>query len=170
MNENAPAETSAEVDIDSLFEQVLTVMRDAQRANWDAAWKLGSLLDDHLDDDNAYGRSIAKALVQKLKDHGMDIALSSLYAYRQIFIAYNSEDIPGLLANGVTQSHAQLLAALEPSLRQQVEERMYLPDGRCIATRELKSLLVLCARKLRGRIPSYCRPVPSSPRTTDAVG
>lgn len=138
--ELATADTTTP-DIDALFEDVLRIMRGAQEANWFAAWDLGALLADLLAEQDGYGRSLAKALVQRLKDHGVEVALSSLYAYRQIHLAYDRTEIPDLLERGVTQSHAQLLAGLEPDIRRTVEERMYLSDGRCIATRELKKLI-----------------------------
>lgn len=128
--------------VDDVFEDVLAVIRSAQEANLTFAWRLGKILDQALDSyDDRYGRGIARELVRRLNECNCDIKLSSLYAYRTIFRTYDETEIPALVERGITQTHAQTLAALPTEVRQEAEEKLHREDGTVLSTRELKRMV-----------------------------
>jgi hypothetical protein len=134
--------TAVDTVVDAVYDRVLAVIRQAQEANFTHAWELGRILDEALVcEEEVRGKGIAKALVVRLRSEGCEITAGTLYAYRRLHQAYLREQIPELVANGITQTHAQALAALPCQLRQEMETHLQEEREAPVSTRELKRLI-----------------------------
>ncbi|MFW5845921.1 MAG: hypothetical protein ACOCXJ_06825, partial [Planctomycetota bacterium] len=139
---DASDQIPAPAGTDAILERLVAVVRRTQEQTLLGAWDIGALIEEAVgftsDGDE---RRLCNEYARRLAAGGYEISGKTLIAYRGLQRAYAREELPGLLEQGLSLTHLQILADLEDDLRRRIETDCYDENGRVLPVRRLRQLI-----------------------------